>query len=127
MKTIYLAGGMRGVDWQAEVAKLLPGWTLFDPKECKSKDPATYYEWDIGHVEKARVVLAYMEAGNPSGYGLMYEVGYAAAKDKLIVFVDAMGDDPRSKYFDMLRVRANLVCKTLGEAADYLNRWSPQP
>jgi hypothetical protein len=111
---------MQGVDWQAEVAKLLPGWRLFDPKGLKSKDPATYYEWDIGHVEKASVFLAYMDAGNPSGYGLMYEAGYAAAEHKLIVFVDAMGDDPRSKYFDMLRVRANHVCRTLEEAAAYL-------
>jgi len=118
---IYLSGGMRGIDWQGEVAKVLPGWVLFDPRESKSNDPATYYEWDIGHIEKAEVVLAYMNSGNPSGYGLMYEVGYAAAMNKLIIFVDAMVDDPRSKYFDMLRVRANLVCKTLHEAAEYLS------
>lgn len=123
MRTVYLAGGMRGVDWQAEVAKRLHGWIIFDPRECKSTDPHVYTEWDLNHIDKARVVLAYMETGNPSGFGMSWEMGYARAKNKHVVFVDALGDDKRSKYFDMHRV-TSYTFKTLDEAADYLRRWA---
>lgn len=124
MKSVYLAGGMKGVDWQSEVAKVLPGWTIYDPRECKSTDPSVYTEWDLVHIDKARCVLAYMEAGNPSGFGLSFETGYAYAKNKYIVFVDALGDDKRSKYFDMLRTVSWRVVKSLPEAAEHLKRWA---
>lgn len=121
MKTMYLAGGARGTKWQREVKALFPDWVLFDPRKCKSKDPATYTRWDLNHIDKARVVLAYMDSDNPSGYGLSFEVGYASAQDKVVVFVDAMRrNDPRRKYFDMIRVRANVVCSTLKEVAFWL-------
>lgn len=126
MKAVYLAGGAKGVDWQAKVAKLLPGWPLLDPRECKSTNPSEYTEFDLGQIDKARVFLAYMDSDNPSGYGLAVELGYAyAVGNKHIIFVDAMNEnDPRSRYFDMLRVMSAQVFKTLPEAAEYLIRWA---
>jgi len=109
---------MRGTNWHSVVSQHFPGWTLLDPRECKSKDPAVYTEWDLDHIDKAWGVLAYMDSDNPSGLGMMFEVGYACASDKFIAFVDAMrDDDPRRKYFDMLRVRANVVAPTIEQMA----------
>jgi nucleoside 2-deoxyribosyltransferase len=40
-----------------------------------------------------------MEEGNPSGYGLMFEIGYALGLGKTVIFLD----EQQGKYFAIAR------------------------
>lgn len=91
---VYLAGGMKS-GWQDRVVDFverIPGLDedvkLIDPRYHGLKDEADYTAWDIRGVKYADVVFAYLEADNPSGFGLCTEVAYGAALRKFIIFVD---------------------------------------
>jgi hypothetical protein len=58
-----------------------------------------------------------MEPTNPSGYGMSIEIGYAYALGKKIVFCDQLDTDKRTGSFDMHRVMATVVVKSLEDAA----------
>lgn len=120
---IYLAGGMRS-GWQDRVARLLPDCALIDPRGHGLERPEDYTAWDLAGVASADIVLAYMHPGNPSGYGLCVEVGYAHALGKPIVFVDQMQTDWRGKYLDMVRVVSSVFPDFEGAAAHILRKAS---
>jgi len=115
---IYLAGGMRS-NWQDQVIEAFKGENeinFFDPRTHSLTDPIEYTKWDLDHVKKCDVVLAYMEKDNPSGAGLCLEIGYAKALDnKMILFVDEV---PDNKYFGMVRACAWAVFTDLDEAIE---------
>lgn len=102
-KSIYLAGGMHS-DWR-EGASQWSNSEFIDPKKMNEAiaDPSIYTRNDLEAIQSCDGVLAFMDAANPSGYGLSVEVGYAHALGKPIAFVDGMGDDWRSRYFGMHR------------------------
>ena len=118
---VYLAGGMKG-DWQDRLMSLAPSHEYFDPRNSgiTNPTPTEYTEWDLGHVDKADVVVVYMASDNPSGFGCSVELGYAYGK-KPIIFIDRIADDWRSRYFDMHRVMALEVVDGLESAADALD------
>lgn len=96
--------------WQDQFAALLPQTVeLIDPRSHGLADPAAYTAWDLTGVRAADMVVVYMHQGNPSGFGLSIEAGYAHALGKPIIFVDQCGADPRSRYFDMLRAISTVV------------------
>lgn len=111
---VYLAGGLR-TGWQDDVV----GVRVLDPRTWQDHDPAVYTARDLAALRGCDAVLAYMDASNPSGFGLSLEVGYAHALGKPIAFVDAMGCDPRARYFAMLREIAQ-VFTDIGAATAWL-------
>lgn len=116
---VYLAGDMRS-GWQDRLKSLLPSDVeTIDPRSHGLTDPAAYTRWDLDGVRRAAVVVAYMDPSNPAGFGLAIEAGYAYGLGKSIIFVDQMGADWRSRYFDMLRQIATVV-PTFEAAAELL-------
>lgn len=80
----YLAGGMRGRNWQDEVIERLShsGHTFLDPRSHGLTDALDYTLWDLGGVAVSDGVIAYMERDNPSGIGLTLEIGMAIGMGK---------------------------------------------
>jgi nucleoside 2-deoxyribosyltransferase len=87
MSKVYLAGGMRS-GWQETVMAACPGVEWLDPRTHGLRDPKEYTAWDLQAVRDADVVFAYLEKSNPYGFNLAFEVGYAHALGKPIIFVD---------------------------------------
>jgi nucleoside 2-deoxyribosyltransferase len=125
-KRVYLAGGMHS-DWRKVIIKKLGGSVCFfsfiDPMGSKMKNPDQYTFWDLRSIEHCDILVGHMDQLNPSGYGLNLEIGYAKALGKTIILIipeDFTKYDERSRYFDMARVCADVVVKTLYGAADFL-------
>ncbi len=125
-KRVYLAGGMHSA-WRKVITKRLEGtasnYGFIDPMDNKMKNPDQYTFWDLRSIEQCDILLGYMDRTNPSGYGLNLEIGYAKALNKTIILVvpaDFTRDDDRSRYFEMARVCADVIIKTLDDAAYFL-------
>ena len=112
---VYLAGGLSD-DWQDRVPD---GFEFLDPRTWQDPDPKVYTARDLAAIRESDAVLAYMSSGNPSGFGMSLEVGYAAALGKPIVFVDDIQCDWRSRYFGMVRSVSHVV-PTFETAIDWL-------
>lgn len=113
---IYLAGGMKD-GWQERAALLLKDHVLLDPRSWGTPNPAIYTAKDLAAVRESDIVLVYMSPGNPSGFGLSVELGYAYALGKKIIFCDGIREDWRTGYFGMHRQMATHVVYSLEEAA----------
>lgn len=126
IRTFYLAGGMQS-DWR-EAASIYSAHTFIDPRKLNEgvTDPAIYTERDLAAIRQCDGVLAFMSPDNPSGYGLSVEVGYAAALDKPIAWVDTLGDDWRARYFGMHRHMGH-VCPDFYAAVFWLVQQTAQP
>ena len=125
-KRVYLAGGMNN-KWRSVITNKLKGnasyFSFIDPMNSKMRNPDQYTFWDLRSIEQCDILLGYMEQSNPSGYGLNLEIGYAKALGKTIILVipeDFTRDDERSRYFEMARVCADVIVRTLSDAADFL-------
>ena len=118
---VYLAGGMKG-DWQDQLISILGKQVEFiDPRDHCLIAEEDYTDWDLKGVFECDVLFAYMEKSNPSGYGMMLEIGYAKALGKLIIFAHQGRDnDDRKGYFGMARVCADAQFTTFGHALSYL-------
>jgi nucleoside 2-deoxyribosyltransferase len=111
---VYLAGGMHD-NWRQRFVSAFSGVTFFDPTAHGLRDEAAYTAWDLEHIDLAATVIGYMDATNPSGYGLNLELGYAKAKGKRVIFIDET-DATRTRYFGMARQIADVVFRSLDDA-----------
>ncbi|WP_412987676.1 nucleoside 2-deoxyribosyltransferase domain-containing protein [Pontimicrobium sp. IMCC45349] len=119
---IYLAGGFKG-NWHEKVINSLGNnFICFNPQAHQLDEADKYTSWDLYHVDKCDILLGYMSEDNPSGYGLALEIGYAKAKNKLIILVDdrSIIDEKFARYFLICHESSNLVFKTLEEAINYI-------
>lgn len=99
---IYLAGGFAS-GWQDQVKDALKHMEhveFFDPRENKMHDPRGYTNQDLRAIRECGMVFAYMESDNPGWPNLAFELGFAHALDKPIIFVN----EKRRKYAEMLHV-----------------------
>ena len=87
MKTVYLSGGHRS-GWQQKIITDIQGFCFKDPSSHGLTDPKLYTAWDLEAIRESDIIFAYFESSNPSGYGLNFEIGYAAALGKQIIFID---------------------------------------
>lgn len=121
---IYLSGGMRS-GWQNRVKNALGERHQYaDPREKGETPEWTWREygaWDFMHIDQCDLMLAYMERGNPSGYGLCAEVGYAAGKGIPVVLVIEPGH-PQENYMNIVRSVANIVLDNLDDAIGLLQK-----
>ena len=96
------------------------GWMTFSYPDKKLTEPDQFTARDMLCIQRADIVLAYMEAENPSGIGLAAEVGYAKGLGKTVIFVDHKHD----KYFKFIHSMADVVCHNLTDAIRYLHSLS---
>ncbi len=127
MKTkIYLAGGFEG-GWQDIVTnKLKDKAILFNPQKHALAEKDKYTTWDLYHVNKCDILLGYMSSNNPSGYGLALEIGYARAKNKVVILVDERSkvDLTFQRYFSICQESSNILFDTLEEAVSYIETFA---
>ena len=78
---------------------------------------------DIANIERewldsSDAVLFYFEESNPSGLGSAFEVGYAVAKGKPVVFID----EKHTSHTEWLGVHCNYVTRDLDDGIDALRK-----
>lgn len=125
MKTkIYLAGGMNNTDWQNQVIDSVgkEGFIYYNPREHLLTDSKEYTVWDLFYVKKCDILFAYMEAENPSGFGLTLEVGFARALDTPIILVDEKSnqDIDFAKKFRIVRESSSIIFDNLQDGISFL-------
>jgi nucleoside 2-deoxyribosyltransferase len=98
---VYLSGGMK-TGWQDKF-RAVEGHTYFDPRDHGLTVPKEYVAWDLERVSECDLVIAYLEASNPSGIGLSVELGYAHAQGKEIFLVC----EHKEKKWDFIRALAD--------------------
>ncbi len=97
MKTIYLCGGINGLndsqakDWRELVKKELVGFKFLDPmdrdyREIEGDHAKEIVENDLRDIDNSDIVL--VNAARPS-WGTAMEVFYSHSKNKFVVFFDA--------------------------------------
>lgn len=116
---VYLAGGF--FDWREKV-KSISDMEFFDPKLKPNKHWSEYGTWDIHFIKNCDILFAYIDKGNPSGYGLALEIGYAKALNKTVIFVIEPGHE-KERYFDFLKVCADVVYDNLNDGIEYLKSY----
>ena len=108
--------------WQDKalaVLKRYPSVEVLDPRSWANLCPNAYEytRRDLNAIASCDAVLAYMDSSNPSGFGMSLEIGYAYAKEKHVFFVDAISQDWRSRYFDMVRTVSDSTHFSVEDAA----------
>jgi nucleoside 2-deoxyribosyltransferase len=106
---IYLAGGMKS-GWQDELISHFPNIEFLDPRSHGLTEPKDYTKWDLDAIRECDVIFGYLEESNPTGYNLCFELGYAHALGKKIIWVNenldnktsavAMIEESADKVFD---------------------------
>ena len=123
---VYLSGGF-STNWQSKVVKNLDQkFIFFNPREHGLEHSDFYTTWDIHFVKNCDILFAYMEATNPSGFGLSFELGIAYALNKTIILIDekSMNDKNFEKYFKIMHRPSGVVLSNLDEGIEYLSKFS---
>lgn len=113
---VYLAGGMHS-NWQDIFIDGYPDIEFIDPRSHGLSDPEDYTLWDMKGIERADIVIAYLEKSNPSGLGMAFEIGYAVGLGKPVIFENGKQD----KYAKMLEHASGYVCNNLNEVIEVLD------
>lgn len=103
---VYLAGGMKS-GWQDRVIEAChdKDVVFFGPRSHGCTNEAEYTAWDLKHARNADTVFAYLEMDNPSGFGLMLELGYCTDAAHHNIFVED-ANEPRTHQCGMARTVA---------------------
>jgi hypothetical protein len=122
-RAVYLAGGFRS-GWQDRVKLAAPLFNFFDPRSHGLENEAEYTLWDLEAIRASDWILAYLEAGNPGGYALALEVGFAKALGKTIIFVDEKSgaDAIAGRYLRMITECSDVSFRRLDEALEFLQK-----
>jgi nucleoside 2-deoxyribosyltransferase len=123
---VFLSGGFKS-NWQASVIEQLGDkFTIFNPREHGLEDSDFYSTWDIHFVKGCDIIFAYMEATNPSGFGLSFELGVAYALNKTVILVDEKSrvDETFKRYFSIMHRPSGVVLHSLQEGIEYLKKFS---
>ena len=99
-----------------------PSIQFFDPMFEAPDNEDAYTLRDFWQIRNSDIVFAYMSAGNPSGYGLSVEIGYAAAFNKVIIFADERSphDEPFKRWMGMCRAASTFHMNRLDEGLEVL-------
>jgi hypothetical protein len=120
---VYLSGGMKS-GWQQQFINISDSNLIefFDPSKHGLTDSKEYTVWDLFYTKNCDILFAYMEESNPTGFGLMLEIGYAKALGKTIILVDEKSkkDENFARSFKIVRESATIVFETLDEGIEFL-------
>ena len=106
---------MRDCELRDQLLDALKDHEILDPNSHKLTDEKSYTEWDLNAIRECNCVVAFMDSSNPSGYGMSLEIGYAHGLGKTVIYLDALGNDWRQKYFGMVRS----VSRTVQSIAEF--------
>ena len=126
MNTVYLAGGQAS-GWQDRlIAELTNSFVFFNPHSHQLKKVNEYTAWDLHYVRQCDILFGYMEATNPSGYGLALEVGFAKALGKTIILVDERSkqDDEFSKRYNFIHQCSDVTYDKLSDGITMLRSFN---
>jgi ubiquinone/menaquinone biosynthesis C-methylase UbiE/nucleoside 2-deoxyribosyltransferase len=84
---IFLSGDTRTA-WQSELINRFPHDTFFDPRTLSEKTYREMAETERAWLDQSDLVFAYLNQTNPYGFGTCFEIGYAVANKKIIIYVD---------------------------------------
>ena len=114
-------------NWQEKVITALgKNCTFFNPRAHQLESDKEYWVWDIHFVRECDVVFAYMEADNPSGFGLTFEIGLAYALNKTIILVDEKSnvDKDFERYFKIVSNSTQIVTGNLIDGINFLKKFT---
>lgn len=84
---VFLSGDTR-TEWQSEIVDMFPDHSFFDPRTVSDMPYKKMAEIERNWVDQSDIVFAYLNKSNPYGYGTCFELGYAVAKKKMIIYID---------------------------------------
>ena len=96
---VFLSGGTRG-DWQDRVIAACPNAEYWDPRTLREEDMTDIATTERRWLDESELVFVFIEEDNPSGLGSAFEMGYAIAKSKPVLFVD----EKRTRHTEWLGV-----------------------
>lgn len=123
---VFLSGGFKS-NWQKKVIERLgQNFTYFNPREHMLEDPNEYTFWDVHFIKQCDIVFAYLEQDNPSGLGLIFEVGVAYGLGKTIILIDEKSskDDIFRKYFKIVQHASSSLFTSFEDGMKYLGSFS---
>lgn len=123
---VFLSGGFRS-NWQTKVIEALAEkFIFFNPREHGLEPSDSYTIWDIHFIKECDIFFAYMEATNPSGYGLSFELGVAYALNKTIILIDERSgkDETFARYFKIVYKPSGVVFHDLNGGIDFLKKFA---
>ena len=107
---VFLSGGTRG-DWQDRVIAKCPGAEYWDPRTLRDNDMTRIATTERQWLDETDVLFVCIEADNPSGLGSAFEMGYAIARSKPVLFVD----EKRTRHTEWLGVHCLRTVPSLQE------------
>jgi nucleoside 2-deoxyribosyltransferase len=121
IRKVYLAGGFYS-GWQDKIISGIEGMAFFDARTHNYDDPEKYTDWDLTAIRNADLVFAYFEETNPTGYGLMLEVGFAKALNIPVILVDekSQKDTEFGKKIGMLHASSSVVFDNFEDGYNHL-------
>lgn len=126
MVKVYLAGGMRS-GWQ-NLVKSQINLSFFDPRNKETNTFLSINEigtCDLFYIQQSDIVLAYMEATNPSGIGLAAELGYAKGLGKTVILcIEPSNYHIKDKYLKFLHNVSHVVYTNLDDGILFLKNMS---
>jgi len=127
MPKVYLSGGSHS-RWQDKVISECPRFEFYDPRTHQLALPEHYKVWDLSHVKQSDIVFAVMDKGNPSGYGMALEIGYARGLDKTVIVVDEKSgsNEEFRKYFAIVKETADAYFQSLDEGITFLKSFGTE-
>jgi nucleoside 2-deoxyribosyltransferase len=123
---VFLSGGFKS-NWQQRVYDKLDGdFIFFNPRAHSLEDSNEYTFWDVHFIKQSDIIFAYLEKDNPSGLGLIFEIGVAYGLGKTIILIDEKSshDDIFKKYFKIVQHASSSVFSTFEEGLKYLESFS---
>ena len=105
-------------NWQDSISAIR-GNIYLDPRKHGLTKVEDYVRRDLEMVAECDLVVAYLEASNPSGIGLSVELGYAKALGKEI-FLCCEKFEPK---WDFIRALATEEYKEFHNLVDGVSKW----
>ena len=66
---------------------MFPDHSFFDPRTVSDMPYKKMAEIERNWLDQSDIVFAYLNESNPYGYGTCFEIGYAVAKKKMIIYI----------------------------------------
>jgi nucleoside 2-deoxyribosyltransferase len=109
--------------WADLIQHLLPrGHEVFDPRDNQTKVFEEYSFLDLVALRQSDLVIACLEESNPSGAGLIAEVGFAKGLGKSVLLINEKQGD---RYVRFVENFADLVFHDLPSAIPVISKIHP--
>lgn len=93
---IFLSGDTHS-DWRKPLIERFDGHTFYDPTTCSDLSYPEMARVEREWIDESDIIFAYLSRSNPFGYGTVFEIGYAVANKKTIIYIDEK-QVPSSKW-----------------------------